>query len=412
MPTTDPSDCPDEDVHDSTQAWFGPHHYHYRSGELLVGEEDLDRVRAGLRDCDVGVEVADSLEGLGVHLLSLEHADQPVPALLGRLHGRWGRSLQVAPNHVFRALSHTMITVFPPRPCHDPEFRIRLRTPGVDERRVAIGVLDSGFDPTNPYIQRRCHGDEEKAPSGGLPNGAGHGTFVAGVLLQEAPAATLEVRRVIDACGHADDFRLARTIRQLADDPAVGVLNFSIGTYTYADRGALAVERALRHVRFHRPDIVMVAGAGNDATARPMFPAASKSVIGVGAVEQVDGGWQRACFSNYGWWVDACAPGVDLCSTFFEYDGPVAPAGRVPKRCAGREELAGVRDGGVQHFRHLALWSGTSAAAPVVAGRLAALLARCEPADALRAVLAAPGAPRIPGVGVLVRPARVHSGCA
>src|ERR671939_2078664 len=68
LPTTDPSDCPDEDVHDSTEAWFGPHHYHYRSGELLVGEEDLDRVRAGLRDCDVGVEVADSLEGLGVHL--------------------------------------------------------------------------------------------------------------------------------------------------------------------------------------------------------------------------------------------------------------------------------------------------------------------------------------------------------
>jgi hypothetical protein len=35
--------------------------------------------------------------------------------------------------------------------------------------------------------------------------------------------------------------------------------------------------------------------------------------------------WRRARFSNYGWWVDACAPGVDVQSSFFAYEGPVAP---------------------------------------------------------------------------------------
>jgi subtilisin family serine protease len=407
------SDCPDEDVEDSTQAYFGPHHYHYRPGELLVGEEDLDRVHEGLRDSRIGFEPKDSLEELGVHLLDLRHPDETVPSVLSRLHGRWGRSVQVAPNHVLRPLSHTMITLFPPRACPGTRLDMPVRKPGPNERAVTVGVLDSGYDPENPYLRSRCQGDEEKAPNGHevLPASAGHGTLVAGVVLQEAPAASVEMRQVIDGCGHVDDFTLAKAVRGLARLAHVRVLNFSVGTYTYADRGALAIERALRHVRFTRPDIVMVAGAGNDATARPMFPAASKSVIGVGAVEQVGGRWRRTCFSNHGWWVDACAPGVDLLSTFFKWEGQVAEPERVPKRCAdwiATAELPGRRK---QHFQYTAVWTGTSAAAPVVAGRIADLLHTSEPQDAVRAVLADPAMPRIPGVGVLVQPEHVHIGC-
>ncbi|NED51479.1 peptidase S8 and S53 subtilisin kexin sedolisin, partial [Micromonospora aurantiaca] len=52
---------------------------------------------------------------------------------------------------------------------------------------------------------------------------------------------------------------------------------------------------------------VVVACAGNAATDRPFWPAAMKPVIGVAALDGAD----RAWFSNHGWWVDACAQGVD-----------------------------------------------------------------------------------------------------
>jgi subtilisin family serine protease len=44
-----------------------------------------------------------------------------------------------------------------------------------------------------------------------------------------------------------------------------------------------------------------------------MFPAALPSVVSVGALDQSG----RADFSNFGGWVDCCAPGVDVVSTFF-----------------------------------------------------------------------------------------------
>ncbi len=61
-------------------------------------------------------------------------------------------------------------------------------------------------------------------------------------------------------------------------------------------------------------EALIVAAAGNQHTCRPYFPAALPDVIGVGGLA-ADG---RAWFSNYGGWVDACAPAIDVVSTFFQ----------------------------------------------------------------------------------------------
>ena len=60
-------------------------------------------------------------------------------------------------------------------------------------------------------------------------------------------------------------------------------------------------------------DAVGVAAAGNLQTCRPYFPAALPGVIGVGAVDRGGPAW----FTNFGSWVDACAPAVNVVSTFF-----------------------------------------------------------------------------------------------
>ena len=132
---------------------------------------------------------------------------------------------------------------------------------------------------------------------------------------------------------------------------------------------------------------VVVASAGNDGTCRPALPASLPGVISVGAI----GPYGPAPFSNYGPWVRACAPGVDLCSTFFNgYEGslPPNPDGTDPDNYAG-----------------WALWSGTSFSAPVVTGALVrAMMAdgKCSAQTAVERVVDAPSLMRIPTLGTVV----------
>jgi hypothetical protein len=57
--------------------------------------------------------------------------------------------------------------------------------------------------------------------------------------------------------------------------------------------------------------IVLVASAGNDNTDQKFYPAAYNGVISVAATNKND---ELASFSNYGNWIDVCAPGVNLYS--------------------------------------------------------------------------------------------------
>jgi subtilisin family serine protease len=94
-----------------------------------------------------------------------------------------------------------------------------------------------------------------------------------------------------------------------------------------------------------------VAAAGNDNRSDPFFPAARCNVIGVGALDRQG---RKACFSNCGSWVDAWALGVEVESSF------VGPDIHIPD--GGGSGTEGAR------------WSGTSFAAPRIAGALAAAM--------------------------------------
>jgi subtilase family protein len=184
-----------------------------------------------------------------------------------------------------------------------------------------------------------------------LDPAAGHGTFIAGLIQQVAPGAIVEVQKVMKPLGQGIERLIAQTIARLpAADPARGaVLNLSFGGQVLDDAPLLAA--AIRTAQAN--NYVVVASAGNDATCAPTYPAAFADVVSVGAV----GPHGPAPFSNYGPWVRACAPGVDLVSTFFgSFEGKdtgSAPSSPDPDDFAG-----------------WCRWSGSSFSAPLVAGAL------------------------------------------
>jgi hypothetical protein len=190
-----------------------------------------------------------------------------------------------------------------------------------------------------------------------LDPAAGHGTFIAGLVERVAPGARVELWRVIQPAGDGNELAISALIDSLPRRDGQGdkgaILNLSFGGHVmeHADMLATAIRLA------QGKGYVVVASAGNDATCLETFPAAYPEVVSVGAIGP-DG---PAPFSNFGPWVRACAPGVDLVSTFFQgFSGAETP---VPPGQPDPDNFVG-----------WARWSGTSFSAPIVAGALAQLM--------------------------------------
>jgi subtilisin family serine protease len=225
---------------------------------------------------------------------------------------------------------------------------------------VTVAVLDTGV-AAHPWFAHRpwfaqVTDDQfevlDANHDGRLDSVAGHGTFVAGVVQQHAPSARLRIRRVLHTDGICDEVGLIEALGELADDPEPAeIVNLSFGGHSHDDRVSWLLDRAVRRLT---DSSVVVAAAGNSGTQRPFWPAALPHVIAVGALDVA--GSAPAEFSNRGAWVDAWAVGADVLGAFVasarQLPAPVEPAG-----CFAR-------------------WSGTSFAAPVVAGRIAALVGR------------------------------------
>jgi membrane-anchored mycosin MYCP len=166
---------------------------------------------------------------------------------------------------------------------------------------------------------------------------------------------------------------VANELVQLADS-GVDLINLSLGTFTDDGQAPLVLERAVERLSSR---ILLVAAAGNHGNVGPkpedrsgpwpkpnsaLWPAAFTDVIAVGAT---DAKGEIAAFSPRVRWIDLYTRGVDLQSTFLN--------ARV-QRTQDTEE-----------FNGFATWSGTSFAAAVVSGAIAARV-RPGSRDALEAV--------------------------
>jgi subtilisin family serine protease len=246
---------------------------------------------------------------------------------------------------------------------------------------VTVGVIDTGLVLDEAHRPHPWFGDHvsfgerdidplgqgrgDLDEIGQLADADGHGTFVTGLILREAPRVRVSMCGVLDR-GHDsgnglaadDDALVAEAVRSLAHD-GVHVINLSFGGGVFTDAAVPAnLGWALDELD---PRIAVVAAAGNDASFREVWPAAFPQVISVGALDErrlipPHATPPRAPFSNYGNWVNAYAAGVQVLGPFVDFD-----------ETGG--DLCGVRP--PQHFRGWARWSGTSFAAATVSGRIA-----------------------------------------
>ncbi|MEY9933054.1 subtilisin family serine protease [Catenulispora sp. GP43] len=302
-----------------------------------------------------------------------------------KAHRRWS----VTPNHVLSGAP-----TWTGGPYGHPTPQAEMTQPVAGDggaQQVTIGILDTGIDQ-HPWFEDKpwylaCTEDQHEALNpavdADLESESGHGTFIAGLIMQEAPGAYLRFERVLSPAGVTDEVELLNGLDRIEQRVRAGggnldILNLSLGCYTFDDRPSPVVTKAIAQVARRT---LVVAAAGNFDSDRPYWPAALKDVVAVAALaDGADGEPERASFSNYGWWVDAAAPGVRIKSTFLTH---------------------GQEDG--KEFHGYAKWSGTSFAAPVVAGRIAALMsAKALPVRYAAMELLDPAGVRIPDLGVVV----------
>lgn len=276
-----------------------------------------------------------------------------------------------------------------PSSARPAEAPVRAQATGLTGVRVA--VLDTGWAQANapsglPGISIAALGGDEpdEDADGFLDPAAGHGTFIAGVIEQTAPGCEIEVIEVLSTYGDGDEVEIATTLAGLAqrgEDQRPHIVNLSFGGYS--PTGMTVLAQAISALA--DAGVIVVASAGNDASCLPLFPAAFPGVIGVGAID--DSG-RPAPFTNFGPWVRACAPGVDIVSLFFEGFNGAGP----PERNYDPDRFSG-----------WARWSGTSFAAPRVAAELARAVAEgATPQAAVAGLIDDQKLPRRPMLGTVV----------
>lgn len=219
---------------------------------------------------------------------------------------------------------------------------------------VKVAVIDTGIDLNHPAFAGSIDtdnmwdfvgGDALPQDEGLLGQGAtGHGTNVAGIVLQIAPKVTILPLRVLGSDGSGDTSRVAAAIVYAVEHGAQ-VINLSLGS----DKISMAVQGAINVAGAN--GVSVIASAGNTGDTNVTYPASLAFVkltsaglysLSVGSVNATD---QKSTFSTYGQQpkpLEIVAPGENV----------YAPAPN----------------------NRLAAWTGTSMSTPMISGALALAL--------------------------------------
>jgi thermitase len=214
---------------------------------------------------------------------------------------------------------------------------------------IKIAVIDSGIDLNHSLFAGKLVGSPEawdyvgndptpQDEAGG--NGYGHGTAVAGIILQVAPRAKILPIRVLRPDGTANTADVVAAIGRAVYYGA-NIINLSLGTGGY-DQSLMDI-----CTWANNNGVRIVAAAGNNGQLNNLdspalfswSPGTYQMTIGVGSVNAND---QRSSFSSYGDNVYTFAPGENIWSAY-----------------PGNQS---------------ATFTGTSFAAPIVSGSIALMM--------------------------------------
>ena len=249
-----------------------------------------------------------------------------------------------------------------PEPAPAPRGTARPPAAGAGSA-VRVAVIDTGIpagvrgDGWLADVPRTADNIDEldvlpAGPDGLLDYQAGHGTFVAGVIRRVAPQADLRMYRAADSDGFGTDHDIAEAILRAHDDGAQ-IINLSLGVRTVDDQPPPAMAEAVATVaRESGGRTVIVAAAGNYGDAAPVWPAA---LDGVEAVAGLTAYLVPSAWSSYGAHVRFSCVGEGVRSTYVP--GTESPVFDPSPDRFGADPWA--------------MWSGTSFAAPQIAGAVA-----------------------------------------
>lgn len=221
---------------------------------------------------------------------------------------------------------------------------------GIDVAVIDSGVATSHEDIAAVYNYNALTGTAGAADD----NTSGHGTHVAGIIAATgdndkggsgiAPDAKIYNLKVFDGNDTTGASGSAATVTRAinkATELGVDIINMSLGGVGYTEEEHQSVKDAVN------AGIAVFVAAGNDGARGEAYPAAFEESICIAAVDKNLG---KASFTNFGSWVDLCAPGVGIYSTY-----PISLESNI----------------GVSGYYNM---NGTSQACPTAAGTAALIL--------------------------------------
>lgn len=247
---------------------------------------------------------------------------------------------------------HLQVTWIPNDPLYTRQWHLAaIHAPAAwdmttGSRSIIVAMIDTGVAANHPDLAGQLVAGYNFVDNTTNPtDDNGHGTYTAGLVAAAinndlggsgvAPSVRIMPVKILDANGGGDIGNFALGIHWAVDHGA-RVINVSAGI----EYASTSMHDAV--VYAHNHGVVVVASAGNTPDGNPRYPGGFDEAIAVAATDRDD---KIASFSSYGSYVDIAAPGVEILSTG-------VTAGQAGYQWA----------------------SGTSSAAPLVAGAAALLL--------------------------------------
>ncbi len=309
-------------------------------GEVLVGLENtssarLARARSAVRALGQGATRVGSLGVYRVRLRDGVTMDQAIAQIRKQPGVRF-----VEPNvirHICATPNDTYYSSQWPLPMVKADQAWSIWTPAVSSP-VVIAIVDTGVQYNHPDLTDAILRSGGKVVGfnaftytstdpGDPYDDHGHGTHCAGTAAGtinnslgiagvaawnglSGTAGTAAIRimpiKVLSSSGYGSDVNVADGITYAVDHGA-NVISMSFGDTATSTTLSDAMAYAWSH------GCVLVAAAGNNASTALFYPAAYANVVSVAATNSSD---TRAWFSNYGTWVRVAAPGLDILSTY------------------------------------------------------------------------------------------------